>query len=187
MKQLIISTGNADKFLTARHVAEKLGIEVIQNNLDIIEIQHEDPEVIALDKAQKAYDIVKAPVVISDDSWSFEGLNGFPGGYMHSMNEWFTSQDFLNLTFPLKNRKVIFTQYIVYQDAHLQKVFTRTSTGTLLKEIRGTSSNPSLNITAMDSDGGLSIAEAVEKRINHDSHESAIVWSECMTWFLQNE
>jgi inosine/xanthosine triphosphate pyrophosphatase family protein len=186
MKKLVISTGNADKFFTARQVAESLGLEVIQNNLDIVEIQHEDPKIIALDKAQKAFDIVKSPVVISDDSWSFEGLNGFPGAFMHSMNEWFTSQDFLNLTLPLKNRKIIFTQYIVYKDAKRHQVFSRISTGTLLKEIRGTSRHPSLNVTAMDSDGGLSIAEVVEQRINHHEHEAAIVWQDCLSWFKEN-
>lgn len=100
MKQLIFSTGNAEKFLTAQHVCNPAGISLKQVDIDELEIQEENPEKVALDKATKAFKVVNKPLVITDDSWAFAGLKGFPGVYMHSINEWFTPEDFLRLTLP---------------------------------------------------------------------------------------
>ena len=95
MKKVIFSTGNAEKFLTAKHVCELYDIQLTQKSSDIVEIQSENPEIVALDKASKAFALFKKPVVITDDSWAFSGLKGFPGVYMHSINAWFTPEDFL--------------------------------------------------------------------------------------------
>ncbi len=184
MKKLLFSTGNADKLFTAQQVCKKHGIEIVQRNLDIPEIQDENPEKVAMDKAMKAFLMAKEPVVISDDSWAFLGLNGFPGVYMHSMNEWFTSEDFLRLVLPLKDRRVIFTQYLVYDNGKEQKVFTHQSKATLLKEIRGSSKHPSLTITSMESDNGKSIAEVIKQRSNNSDHEAAIIWNEFAQWYV---
>src|ERR1700733_12593651 len=98
MKRLLFSTSNDDKFQTAQHTCQQYGIEMVQETADIVEIQSEDPEAVALDKAGKAFEHFKQPVVITDDSWGFLGLGGFPGVYMHSMNHWFSAEDFLHLT-----------------------------------------------------------------------------------------
>jgi len=101
------------------------------------------------------------------------------------MNEWFTSEDFLRLVLPLKDRRVIFTQYLVYDDGKEQKVFTHQSKATLLKEIRGSSKHPSLTITSMESDNGKSIAEVIKQRSNNSDHEAAIIWNEFAQWCVK--
>lgn len=185
MKKLLFSTGNADKFFTAQQVCKMHGIEIVQRNLDILEIQDENPEKVAMDKAMKAYLRVKEPVLISDDSWAFLGLNGFPGVYMHSMNEWFTAEDFLRLVLPLEDRRAIFTQYLVYDDGNTQKVFTHQSKATLLREIRGTAKHPSHTVISMDKDKGKSIAEVIEYRSHDSDHDAAIVWNEFAQWYKE--
>ncbi len=171
------------KFNTAKDVCSKRNIELVQKNIDITEIQEEDAKKVAIDKANKAYDIIQKPVVITDDSWGFTGLNGFPGVYMHSVNEWFSAEDFLRLTLPLKNREVIFTQHLIYSDGQQQKVFKRTSKGTLLKEIRGESSHPCLTIISLDRESGKSIAESYDPKKDKSGRIAANIWREFLDWY----
>ncbi|CAN5611646.1 XTP/dITP diphosphatase [soil metagenome] len=183
MKQLLFSTGNAEKFLTAKHVCDSASISLEQINIEVTEIQEENPEKVALDKSTKAFSEVGKPLVITDDSWAFAGLKGFPGVYMHSMNEWFTPEDFLRLTLPLENREVTLTQYLVYIDGRQQKVLTQQTKGVLLKEIRGTSAHPSHTIITIDGDYGLSIAEAYDRVEDKSSRRSAQIWHDFVNWY----
>lgn len=183
MSHLVFSTGNAEKFLAAKHTCDLFGINIEQRTLDIVEIQDENPENVALDKAQKAFDIVKQPVVITDDSWAILGLNGFPGIYMHSINEWFTPEDFLRLTQPLKDRRVMLTQYLVFTDGTQPKIFTRQTEGALLPEVRGSSPHPSHTIMTLPGDNGLSIAEAYSQVTDKSTRRLARIWHEFAEWY----
>ncbi len=186
MKEVIFSTGNAIKYMTASQACEKYGIKLIQQQVEIDEIQAEDAEKIAMDKATKAYALIKKPVVVSDDSWAFLGLMGFPGPYMSSINHWFTPEDFLRLTASLTDRSVILTQYIVYQNKDVQKVFTAQSKGELLKEIRGTSVHPNHTIITMSGDNGSSIAEVYKSGADTSNRIVAKLWNEFAQWYSKN-
>ncbi|MDB5163940.1 MAG: RdgB/HAM1 family non-canonical purine pyrophosphatase, dITP/XTP pyrophosphatase [Candidatus Saccharibacteria bacterium] len=183
MKELIFSTGNADKFASAQSACTEYGLTFTQSKLDIDEIQGENSERIARDKANKAFVLVQKPLVVTDDSWAFLGLNGFPGAYMRSMNHWFTPEDFLRLTLPLQDRQVLLKMYVVYQDAQRQKLFTGEVSGKLLKEVRGHSDNPSHSIVSLDGDNGLSIAEVYEQGTNLSQRQSAIIWHQFAKWY----
>lgn len=186
MKSLLFSTGNASKFLTASHACAKYGIELLQKELAVAEIQEENALKVALDKAAKVYALVHQPVIISDDSWSFAGLNGFPGVYMHSMNAWLTPEDFLRLTLPLTNREATLTQHVVYSDQAGPKVFTHHTKGSLLPEIRGQSQHSSHTVITLEGDNGLSIAEAYEQAADKSARQSTQIWQEFAEWFQQN-
>jgi len=163
MKRLVFATGNPLKLKLAQYAAQGYNVEIIQKPLNVEEIQSEDPEKIALDKAAKAFAILGEPLFITDDSWSFPGLNGFPGGYMHSMNVWLSPEDFLRLTLPLKDRRVILIQTLVYRDKNGPKKFKNHTEGQLLKQIRGTSPDHSNHtIITMPGDNGLSLAEVYQ-------------------------
>ena len=81
MKHIHFVTGNQNKFDTAQRILRESGTVLTQHELDIDEIQSEQAEEIALDKAQKAYYALQKPLFISADSWSIVGLRGFPGPY----------------------------------------------------------------------------------------------------------
>ena len=181
--KLIFCTGNNQKFLTARQVCREYSIDVTQKKIQTFEIQEEDAHKVALDKATKAFKVVGKPIIISDDSWNFIGLRGFPGVYMHSMNEWLTPEDFLRLTLPLTDRRVILTMYLVYYDGKDYKSFKQLSAGKLLKEKHGTSAHPSHTVMSMQGDDGLSIAEALSMKDNGTSREVAQVWHEFAKWY----
>src|SRR5918993_888461 len=48
---------------------------------NIVEIQDDKIEKIAIEKAKSAYNIVKRPIIIEDDGLFINSLNGFPGQY----------------------------------------------------------------------------------------------------------
>lgn len=185
MHPITFSTGNQQKFDIARAVCSPLGLELVQNTFDIDEIQGEDPEVIIRDKAQKAYEIVGGPVIVSDDSWNIPGLSGFPGAYMKSMDHWFRPEDFLNLTRSLTDRRIILIQMLAYQDAEHYQVFCIKHTGELLPEARGSDGKPLQKVVAMPGDGGLSIAEAYEQGTVHAERDVAAGWRELADWYQQ--
>jgi non-canonical purine NTP pyrophosphatase (RdgB/HAM1 family) len=181
MPQLLYATGNTEKFLQAQQACRSTGIDLIQKSLDIPELQGEEADPIALDKAHKAYRKCNQPLVVSDDSWIIPGLNGFPGPYMKSVSGWFTINDWLNLTRDLKDRRIILRQIVVYQDERIQKLFSCDIEGILLTESRGTSAGPQNSIVSFDG-GAHSIAElhAQNQRTTTDMRN---VWHDFVDWY----
>ena len=181
MRQLTFVTGNKNKFHTAAHILKDSGIELVHTSFDIDEIQGEDGKVIALDKAHKAFYILKKPLIISDDSWSISGLRGWPGPYMKSMNHWLTPQDFLRLTLPLSDRGVTLHQIAVYQDEKGQKVFTNDIKGKLLNHAADFESIPWMKIVSLTKDG-RSLAEVRQLNPEQLATENSNVWHELANW-----
>src|SRR5688500_9007696 len=98
---LVYATSNNVKFDTANLVCKKIGLELERHAIDIPEIQAPDGESVARDKAQKVFDQLRQPVVISDDSWLIAGLNDFPGPFMKYVGKWLSLDDWMRLTLPL--------------------------------------------------------------------------------------
>lgn len=186
-KSVVFSTSNYGKYEYAKIVCEDYGIDVIQKILNVDEIQGNFPEKVAIDKAKRAYEMVKSPVVITDDSWSFPGLRGFPGVYTSSINQWFTADDYLRLTSRLSDRRAIYTQYLVYANGEKTKVFEFNSEGTLLKQARGKSKYPNLMIITMNGDDGKSVAEVHADKASRLTHDSALIWHDFAKWFQNNQ
>lgn len=177
---LVFITSNQHKVRTAQHVCRQFGINLAHQAMELQEIQAEEGSVIAQHKAKQAFKELDKPVVITDDSWSIPGLNGFPGPYMKYMNDWLTPQDFLRLTTGLTDRRIFLRQSIVYQDERTQKVFSVDIEGLLLKEAHGTSPFPIFTIVSFD-EGKNSAAEI------NESGYSAIAdrpnaWHELARW-----
>lgn len=184
MKQLTYVTGNQNKFTAAQYFCAQKGIELSQAVLDIDEIQSEDGEKIVLDKGHKAYKLTGQPVIVSDHFWSIDGLGGFPGAYMKSINHWFTPQNFIDLTTRLENRQVTLTEYMAYVNGSETKVFVHKRYGKLLHEPRGISQAPWEQVVAMNEHSGLSVAEVFEQGKLSDHKDIWQGWEEFAAWFL---
>ncbi len=182
VSKITFVTGNDEKFLVAEAACAAKGIQLARTVLDIDEIQGENPEIIALDKADKAFRALQSPVVINDDTWEIPGLNGFPGPYMKSMNHWLTAEDFLRLTRHLADRRAIIIQIIVYQDENGTKLFRKEFENILLTGARGSYGNAIQKIVSVPSDKGLSIAEAYDKNGFVRDREVAVGWDAFATW-----
>jgi inosine/xanthosine triphosphate pyrophosphatase family protein len=178
---LLYATGNTIKFKQALQACEDNGVQLIQTLLDIPEIQSDDGIEIAKDKAEKVFDQLQKPVVVSDDTWSVPGLRGFPGAYMKSVDHWLNEEDWLRLTLPLKDRRIILRQIVVYKDVNVEKVFSFDLEGILLTDIRGKSPFPHSCITSFDG-GQHSVGEF------HERNEQAVrdqrhVWHDFAEWY----
>ncbi|MDQ3064735.1 MAG: hypothetical protein M3Q36_00490 [bacterium] len=184
--ELNFVTGNDLKYALAQALCAREGVELQQLVLEIDEIQGEDAEAIIRHKAKSAYALVGKPVVVSDDSWLISGLNGFPGPYMKSMNTWFRTEDFINLTASLQDRMATVVQLLAYQDDKETVLFRKDAIGTILTEPKGSSQVPWRNVIAMVFDNGLSLAEVDETGLL-DSPERLVKfpepWSELLTWY----
>lgn len=165
-------------------VCTRHGLELVQKNIDLDEVQSEDPHYVAVRKAEAAFKIIDKPLVVSDDSWLIHGLNGFPGVYAKSINAWFTTDDYLRLTRDLNDRTVTLVQKLVYKDKNQLKTFTVTTKGELLKEARGKVGAPIQKIVSFETDGSQkSIAETLASKNKRFEQSATLkVWQEFANW-----
>ena len=178
-------TSNDHKVLTAEAVCREFDLAFDRQNIDLVEIQADNGEVIAADKALQAYETFKRPVAVTDDSWSIPGLTGFPGPYMKYINQWFAHEDFLRLTKDLKDRRMTMRHIIAYRDSQTEKVFSVEILASLLKEIRGTSQIPHFTLVSLD--GKRSVAEA-EAEMGQSAFASLPnAWHDFCEWFIQRQ
>jgi XTP/dITP diphosphohydrolase len=185
MNALAYVTGNSFKFSQAVVTCKPFGVSLDQVELDIPEIQAKTGEVVARDKAAKAYAELKKPLVVSDDSWMIPGLNNFPGPYMKHMSEWLTVQDWINLTQSLTDRSIILRQIVIYQDEAEQYIFSVDIPGILLTESRGTSPYPHTTLVSFDG-GKHTNAEYHEKGESAAAHHHN-PWHEFAQWYSEKE
>ena len=184
MKELTYVTGNAIKFHQGALACETFDIKLLQTKLSIDEIQAETGEPVARDKAQKAFEQLGTPLVVSDDSWSIPGLGGFPGPYMKDINDWFTPDDWLRLTITLEDRRAILRQIVVYQDRHGQQLFSVDIEGILLKESRGKSPYAHAHIVSFDGGKTASAEYHALGKSAHDTRRHA--WHDFAQWLTEN-
>lgn len=144
-------TGNKRKAEVAQNNLKSFNIELTIHPLELVEIQSESIEEIARDKAQQAFKIIKKPLIVTDHGWFIPALNGFPGPYMKYVNQWFTSEDFLNLTKNLKDRTIVLSDVLCYIDRTSMKIFKSEFTGKLLTEIKG-EGLPTMKLVTMTDD-----------------------------------
>jgi non-canonical purine NTP pyrophosphatase (RdgB/HAM1 family) len=180
MHEILFATGNDRKIAEARAGCNDFSISIKQINLTIDEIQSHDPVEISMRKVEEAYRQTQSAVVITDTSWSILALNGFPGGYMKDVAEWFKPEDFINLVATEDDRSISFTETIIYKDADTTKVFSKKYTGTISAEARG-SGNSVEQITEFD---GYTLAERHDQgKLSHDPKD--YIWYEFAKWFAE--
>lgn len=164
-QRITLVTGNPRKVEEAAAVLSGYGIEVEQLTLVIDEIQHHDPRAITEAKARAAYQAARRPVVVADSSWDIPALGGFPGGYMKDIVAWFRPEDFLALMRDKADRRVILHEVVAYCDGDALQLFTFDRSGRITHEAHGSlQAHTNENVTAMDGDDGLTIAEVLDRR-----------------------
>lgn len=164
METIYFATTNQEKIQIAQTVCAAANIVVVPVALEIDEIQGEDPELIVRDKAQRAYEQLDMPVVVSDESWNIRALKGFPGAYMKSINHWFNPEDFIRLMNDIEDRHITLHQYLAYTDGNKTEIFKNDIEGRIIDEARGKNKkSPNMTVTVLDSDNGKTIAEVFEQ------------------------
>lgn len=177
--KIFYATGNKFKFERAYEEAKNFNIDLIQKEIEIKEIQSESIELIAKDKAKKAYNIIKKPLVVSDSGWRIPALNGFPGAYMHYVNNWFTAQDFLNLMKDKKDRSIVLSHVIcgVYNEEF--KIFKGEFKGVFTNKIEGEGITSDRVVTMIGSKNTI----AKNQNLGKETFSISKVWKETFNWF----
>lgn len=81
MKQLFLVTGNANKLHEWQSMMPE-GVNLESADIDLVEIQSDDPQEIVADKVRRAYVQVGKPVIVEDVDAGLEKLGGLPGPFI---------------------------------------------------------------------------------------------------------
>ncbi len=176
MKILFITT-NSRKVGEAKAACDDFGIEIIQQQADIDEIQHSDPAKVSEHKAKQAFQILNKPLVVADTCWSIPALNGFPGAYMKEVANWFTPDDFLNLIKDKHDNRIMFSENIVYIDSKQMKRFSKEYWGTIVPP-RG----KGFSIEEVAEFEGFTLGERREQG-GYSHKPEDYVWYDFATWY----
>lgn len=81
MKQLFLVTGNAHKLREWQSMMPA-GVRLESADIDLVEIQSDDPQEIVADKLRRAYEATGKPVTVEDVDAGLEKLGGLPGPFI---------------------------------------------------------------------------------------------------------
>ncbi len=139
MREVYLVTTNEWKIEVARRVVEeRYGIIVTPKDLDVPEVQHDDPKVIARASAEEACRLLGAPVIKSDSGLWVHGLNGFPGPYTGYVKHTLGIDGLLRLCAGLEDQRAAIYSVVAFCDGGTQpRIFYGETTGKLLREKRG--------------------------------------------------
>ncbi len=115
-KELKIVTRNRNKFLEAKFILNKYGIKVKQEPIELMEIQSDNLEEIAENKAKQALKKVKPPFATEDAGLFVKALNGFPGPYSSYVYRTIGCQGMIKLMKDVGDRSAKFISIVVYVD-----------------------------------------------------------------------
>ena len=110
------ATSNPGKFKEAQELLKKYGIEVEQYNIDLIEIQSDSTEEIALTSVRTLFKEFQKPVFVEDAGLFVKALNGFPGAYSKHAFLTVGLDGILKLLKDEKDRTAEFQAVIAYKD-----------------------------------------------------------------------
>jgi len=134
--QLYFVTSSKNKVKEAKSI---LGFEVNKIPLDIDEIQALEVEEVVKDKARKAFEQVKKPVIVEDTGFYIEAWQGFPGALVKWILKTLDNEG-LCRAFQEKNRAVVAKTSICLYNGKEAKVFTGKIKGRIPERPKGKSS-----------------------------------------------
>jgi inosine triphosphate pyrophosphatase len=86
MQQIVLVTGNPNKLREWQQMMPS-AIDLESVDVDLVEVQSDDPEEIVTDKAKRAYAHVGKPVIVEDVDAGLEKLDGLPGPFIKFFNK----------------------------------------------------------------------------------------------------
>lgn len=119
MKEINFITSNKGKIKALENAIDLYGlnVKVIAKNLDIIEPQFDSVQEVSKFKALKAFEIIKAPVLVEDGGFAIKGLNNFPSVYTKYILKTIGVDGILNLMKGMQNRSAKFVSFTTFVDS----------------------------------------------------------------------
>lgn len=124
MNKINFITSNQGKIKSLENSLKSndISVEVYAQNLDIMEPQFDTVQDVSRFKALKAFEILKAPVLVEDGGFSIFELKGFPGVYTKYVLKTLGADGILKLMQGKKNRSAKFISVATFVNAN-GKVF----------------------------------------------------------------
>lgn len=133
-KELHFITGNNSKYEEAKLLLKETSITLIKQDLKTEELKSLDQEKVVIDKANKAFEILKKPVLTDDTGIYFDEYKDFPGTYTKSL---FKAIGFRGVERLLSGTKrtAYFKTIVCYKDEHTTKTFSGIFKGRIVDEV----------------------------------------------------
>lgn len=136
MEEIVFVTGNPGK---VEEVRRFLSIPVRHEALDLEELQSIDPDAVIRRKAEAAFSILKAPVLVEDVSVTFAALGRLPGTFIKYFEEELGQEGLCRLL-DGKDRACVAVVRYGFHDGKTVTVFEGSMPGTVVETPRGTRS-----------------------------------------------
>ena len=133
---LVFITGNQYK---ADFLAKWIGRPVEHRKVDLDELQSLDPRAVVEDKARRAYDVVKKPVLVEDVTLTFTALGHLPGTLIRWFLEDLGPAGLCNLAHRLEHQLAVAAITYALYDGEKLYTFEGDAHGTIAPEPRGES------------------------------------------------
>ena len=110
-----MATSNKNKYLTMKRNFDRYGIELIQFEVSLPEIQSYEVEEVIKDKIKEAYNRLQKPCIVHDSGFFIPSIKGFPGALVHPILDKIDIEGILKLL-ENKDRKCYFHECLAYYD-----------------------------------------------------------------------
>jgi len=114
--ELFFASSNENKFQETERILSNLGVQINLFKTTLEEIQSNNLNDIAEQKAINAYDLIQKPVIIEDDGLFINSLNGFPGPYSSYVYDTIGNEGIIKLLENSEIRDAKFVSIIAYCD-----------------------------------------------------------------------
>ncbi len=133
--ELFFASSNQHKFQEAEKILSNLEIILKFYDTNLQEIQSDSIKEISQHKARHAFDQLKKPVIVEDDSLEIDSLDGFPGPYSSYVFKTIGNEGILKLIH--KNRKAKFHSIITFCNEDTLKSFDGIIVGSISETMKG--------------------------------------------------
>jgi XTP/dITP diphosphohydrolase len=131
-----MGTSSDHKYKEAREVLAEYGVELERLSIDRVEIQADDPELIA-EYSLKVLD-VDVPILIEDAGLYIDKYYGFPGPYSSYALRTIDNEGILKLMEGETERGARYLSAVAFRDGDTSVSFTGEVVGHIAMEMRGT-------------------------------------------------
>ena len=163
-----MGTSSDHKYEEAREVLAEYGVELERLSIERVEIQADDPELIA-EYSLRVLD-VDVPILIEDAGLYIDKYYGFPGPYSSYALRTIDNEGILKLMEGETERGARYLSAVAFRDGDTSVTFTGEVVGRIAEEMRGTNGFGYDPIFMPDEGDGRTFGEmsAAEKaRISH--------------------
>ena len=135
MKSIIFVSSNENKYYEIKSLLSNFNtnVEFIKRNL--VELQANSLEVIALNKSHHAYLETSKPVIVEDDGLFIEELKGFPGQYSAFVFKTIGNSGIIRLMHNTNFRCASFRSVFAFNDGKNSLTFSGQRRGTIAREV----------------------------------------------------